>query len=131
MLVACILINRTHWRQVEPVLQRLRARCNGARGLERLNHDELIEIIRPLGFHNRRSNMLKRFAMAWMDSYTKTWPKSATDVATLPGCGEYAVQSYQIFVLRERPSGPVSDHKLTWYLENRWNDARQVDRPMP
>ena len=130
MLVACILVNRTHWSQVEPVLMRLRARCNGARGLDRLNHDELIEIIRPLGFFNRRANILKRFAMSWVDSYMKVWPKSAEDVATLPGCGMYAIQSYQIFVLKEKPSEPVSDHKLAWYLENRWDDARQVGRSM-
>ena len=115
MLVACILINRTHWRQVKPVLERLRARCEGPLDLLKLSVEETIEILRPLGFYNRRTSSLRCFAHKYLLSRPETWQ----DVLRMPGCGEYAAQSFQIFVQNERPAGGVTDHKLQWYLENR------------
>ena len=115
MLVTCILINRTHWRQVAPVLEKLRARCEGAFALCRMPIEDLITILRPLGFYNRRASVLRRFSQAWMEREPETWQ----DVMRMPGCGEYAAQSWQIFEQNERPCGPVADHKLRWYLEHR------------
>ncbi len=114
MLVACILINRTHWRQVEPVLQKLRARCKGPKTFLRMPIEELIEILRPLGFYNRRASVLRRFALDWLDFE----PTTSDQVAKMTGCGEYAVQSFMIFVEGRRPPmDKVTDHKLAWYLE--------------
>lgn len=116
MMVACILINRTHWRQVRPVLQRLMMRYDGAKGLSKARVEDLLDVIKPLGLYNRRSASIKRFALAWMDNA----PKTAKDVAKLPGCGPYAVHSWMIFVDRVMPPvDQVSDGKLAWYLENR------------
>lgn len=115
MLVTCILINRTHWRQVKPVLEQLRARCEGAFGLRFMPIEELLQILRPLGFYNRRASVLRRFCQAWMEHE----PEHFQDVLRMPGCGEYAAQSFQIFVQGQRPDGEVTDHKLQWYLENR------------
>lgn len=112
MLVACILINRTHWRQVRPVLEKLRARCYGAMDLISLPVEETIEILRPLGFYNRRTSSLRLFARSFIDNPPQTW----YDVLRMPACGEYAAQSFQIFVEGRRPKGHVSDHKLQWYL---------------
>ena len=113
MLVGCILINRTHWRQVEPVLNRLRSRCKDAKGILRLNVEEMLGIIKPLGLHNRRTSILRRFALDWADHP----PSSSSDVAKMVGCGDYAVQSYMIFVERKAPPlDQVTDHKLAWYL---------------
>jgi methyl-CpG-binding domain protein 4 len=115
MLVACILINRTHWRQVKPVLAQLRARCEGPEDMLAVPLVELIEIIRPLGFYNRRASTLRLFCADWL----KQPPRHASDVARMSGCGEYALHSYMIFVQNEIPVGNVSDHKLQWYLQNR------------
>jgi methyl-CpG-binding domain protein 4 len=114
MLVACILINRTHWRQVEPVLQKLRARCKGPKTFLSMPIGELIEILRPLGFYNRRASVLRRFALDWLDEE----PTSSERVMKMSGCGEYAAQSFLIFVEGGRPpADKVTDHKLSWYLE--------------
>lgn len=114
MMVACILINRTHWRQVEPVLHKLRARCKDAKGVLRVNIDEITSIIKPLGLYNRRTSVLRRFALDWMDNP----PKTGEDVLKMTGCGPYAAQSFMIFVEDRRPDmDSVSDHKLRWYLE--------------
>lgn len=116
MLVACILINRTHWRQVRPVLERLRERCQDAKGLLRAPLEEILEIVRPLGLYNRRTSLLRRFALDWLDRK----PKTSADVAKCSGCGPYAVQSYMIFVEdRYPPLSEVTDHKLLWYVERR------------
>lgn len=122
MMVACILINRTHWRQVEPVLKRLRARCKDARGVVRCPIEEVLEIIKPLGLHNRRTSILRRFALEWSDKA----PTSSEDVAKMTGCGEYAVQSFMIFVEGKMPPlEKVSDPKLAWYVE-KVNASRSV-----
>lgn len=114
MLVACILINRTHWRQVEPVLQKLRARCVDAKGILRVNIGEITEIIKPLGLYNRRTSTLRRFALDWVDHP----PKTSEDVLKMTGCGPYAAQSFMIFVEDRRPPmDQVADSKLRWYLE--------------
>lgn len=116
MLVGCILVNRAHWRQVEPVLNRLRARCKDAKGVLRAPIEEILDIIKPLGLHNRRTSILRRFALDWVDHP----PSSSSDVARMPGCGEYAAQSYMIFVEGKMPPlDQVTDPKLAWYLENR------------
>lgn len=123
MMVACILINRTHWRQVEPVLQRLRARCKDPKGVLRVNIDEITEIIKPLGLYNRRTSLLRRFALDWDDHP----PTTGEDVLKMTGCGPYAAHSFMIFVEgRHPPLDDVSDHKLRWYLERNDVDTRQM-----
>lgn len=115
MMVACILINRTHWRQVKPVLEQLRERYPSPKRLISGSEADLIEIIRPLGFYNRRATSLRRFAQAWEDNPPVTW----FDIWRMPGCSTYAAQSWQIFVQNEVPKGEITDHKLQWYLEHR------------
>jgi len=127
MLVACILINRTHWRQVQPVLAKLLARCEGPKDLLSIPIMDLINLIRPLGFYNRRASTLRRFAADWI----KKPPRSSEDVAGMTGCGMYAIQSYEIFVENEVPMGVVSDHKLVWYLEQRSEQFKVPDLSVP
>jgi methyl-CpG-binding domain protein 4 len=114
MLVACILINRTHWRQVKPVLEQLRARCDGPGSMIEIPIEEMMSIVKPLGMYNRRTSMLRRFCAAWLLHK----PRHSADVSHMPGCGDYAVQSYQIFIEKDVPKGLVTDHKLQWYIEN-------------
>lgn len=113
MLTTCILINRTHWRQVRPMLEKLRARGDGPSDMLKVPIEELIEIIRPLGFYNRRASTLRRF---WSD-WVRNPPFTSEMVARMYGCGDYAVQSYMIFVEGKAPQTHVADHKLQWYLE--------------
>lgn len=116
MLVACILINRTHWNQVKPVLAALQKRCKDARGMVHCPYDELIDIIRPLGLFNRRTAALRRFALAWTDGR----PKNSEDVGDMPGCGLYAMQSWTIFVEGKKiPVSEVVDSKLAWYVQEK------------
>lgn len=114
MLVACILVNRTHWRQAKPALLRLKHLCTGPSGMLSLPEDTMYEILRPLGFGKSRTKILKAFCKNWRD-----WgsPFSYMDVYVYSGCGEYAAQSWAIFIDKMRPAGEVTDHKLQWYLE--------------
>lgn len=101
MLVACILINKTHWRQVQPVLARLMEQTGGdVAKLESL--PGLENSIKSLGFSGRRSDHLRKFGAAWV----RKTPKTAKDVLKMPGCGPYAAQSWEIFC-----EGPVPEGK--------------------
>jgi endonuclease III-like uncharacterized protein len=53
--------------------------------------EELVELIRPLGFYNRRSKALRRFSSEYVRN---DW----VDVAELYGIGKYAKDSWKIFV---------------------------------
>lgn len=96
------------------------ARCEGPRELLRIDSDWLAMKLRPLGFQNRRAGLLRRFALAWQDCPPEDWE----EILKMPGCGMYAAQSYQIFVQGQRPQGTVMDHKLQWYLGNRFEEIR-------
>jgi endonuclease III len=114
MVVGCMLVNRTHWRQVRPVLQRLMMRFEGPYGLLNSQYETVLEVIQPLGFQNRRTVTLLKFAKAW----TVSRPRTASDLSKMPGCGQYAVHSWMIFIDRKFPqASEVSDGKLAWYLE--------------
>lgn len=114
MLVACILVNRTHWRQARAALAELRARCEGAKDLVDMDRATLERILKPLGFMTSRYRALKNMSALWI---VRGVPKDHLSVLALPGCGVYAAQSWEIFIEGRRPLGEVADHKLQWYLD--------------
>lgn len=114
MIVACILVNRTHWSQVRGVLARLREACPTPEDVAKYPMEDMARLIGPLGLYNRRANMLRRFAIAW----TNQEPRTSEDLVNMPGCGPYAIQSWVIFIEGKIPEGVV-DHKLAWYVKER------------
>jgi endonuclease III len=114
MLVGCILANRAHWRVGQVVLRNLRFAYDGPARLAIADPAVIYEIVKPLGFGKRRTETIQNLASEWV-MYGP--PQSIQAVRDLPGCGDYAVQSWQIFIEGRRPKGKVTDHKLEWYLE--------------
>ena len=112
MLVACQLVNQTTWRQAKPAFLWLRATYRDAVGLSRADPADLHEAMRPLGLWKRRSEMLVRFARAWLSGP----PSDYEGVLALPGCGKYAADSWAIFVAGRLDVEP-NDGKLNWYVE--------------
>lgn len=116
MIVACCLVNQTHWRVAKTVLAQLQNVCGECSDREAAGKiaamGSLATILRPLGFQNRRAVSLKRLGILWEANP----PQTAEDIRKLPGCGEYAVQSWMIFRENKRPAA-VTDHKLQWYLD--------------
>ncbi len=111
MLAACVLVNRTTWRQARPVhlelMRRHTIRTLAAADPER----DVRPLLVPLGLHGARSRSLVAMAASW----TRRRPKTADDVARLPGCGQYAADSWAIFIDGETDIEP-DDGKLAGYL---------------
>lgn len=111
MLVACVLVNQTTWRQAGPAHRELMKRYT-IRTLSRAEPEALHDLLRPLGLWRQRSRSLVRLADAWL----RRRPRTAIDVMSLPGCGPYAADSWAIFVEGRYDVAPT-DFKLRRHLE--------------
>ena len=89
MLVCCILLNLTHRRQVDKLRDKLFTRYPTAMHMAFAMEDELSEMLKPLGFYNKRAVTLKRMSLEYIRGFT--------DVSTLYGIGKYANDSWEIF----------------------------------
>lgn len=116
MMVGCILVNRTHYRVSGSVLLRLMTRYGSPEGVAKAPFEDILDVVRPLGFQNRRTATLKNFTTVWLANP----PTTAEDISRMPGCGQYAVHSWMIFMEgRFPPVSEIKDGKLAWYLEQR------------
>lgn len=73
------------------------------------DNDEVVSVIRSLGFANRRSTNLKKMTARFLED---DW----NDPRDLPGVGAYAAASYEIFCVGNVPVEPPSDHALKQYV---------------
>ncbi len=112
MLVACMLVNKTTWETAEGTFYEVFGRWPGPVFLAVADLRTLRSVVRRLGLVTARSRNLKAMASAWMQAA----PRTAEDVALLPGCGKYAADSWAIFV-QVRTDVHPDDGKLTWYLK--------------
>lgn len=126
MLVACSLVNLTHWRQAEPVHAEIRRRWPTPKSLAHAEPGQLEEILRPLGLFRRRAASLRAMASAWMVDP----PRTRRDVERLPGCGRYAADSWSIFV-ESADDVTVTDGKLLWYLRRQQERRQELQREVP
>lgn len=113
MLVACCLVNRTRWVQAEPVFEKLRARYPTMADLAMAPISEVEDIVQPLGLFKRRALSLVRLAQDYMGDVP---PANASEVKRLPGCGQYASDSWAIFVDGDLSIRP-DDIELQGYLD--------------
>ena len=110
MMVCCILLNRTQGRQVHSIREELFGRWPDPSSMSGADHDQLRELLRPLGFYNKRASLLKEFSQQWSDG---DW----SDVSELKGIGKYARDSYSIFVEKRIDGVTPTDKVLNRYLE--------------
>jgi len=111
MLVACVLANVTRWTQAQPVLLGIRARWPTAAEFAAADVSEVEQVVRCLGLGRQRSGKLVNLAACWSHGR----PQSRDDVLALPGCGPYAADSWEIFVLGKREVA-AKDRALLSYL---------------
>ena len=88
--VCCILLNCTRRVQVDRVRDELFSKYPDAVEMSIADPVRLSEILKPLGFYNRRAKTLIKFSTDWIE---KDWkhPKE------LYGIGQYASDSWDIF----------------------------------
>lgn len=108
MLIGCILLNRTSHIQVREVIWKLFERWPTPEDLCKADEKKLVEMLRPLGFYNRRARTLLLF--------TKSWLLFEGDLESLYGIGKYAKDSWEIFI-NKRMDVKTEDKVLLQYLK--------------
>lgn len=89
VLVACALLNKTHGRQVRPMVEDLLRRWPTPIEMAVADESDLIEVLRPLGLYRRRAATLKQLSA---DRAIGKAPNACR------WCGPYAQASVMIVV---------------------------------
>lgn len=108
VLVACMMLNCTKRKQVEVVLPRFIERWPTPAALLHASQQEIAEVIRPLGFSSKRSASIMKMTTRYL---TSPWEHASE----LPGIGQYAARSWEIFCKGTLGSDPPKDHALVKY----------------
>lgn len=106
-MVGVIMLNQTGRKPVKTVLPEFLSRWPDAQTYLTSTPDEVISVIRPLGFYNRRENSIRRMSQDYL-----SWDQQ--DATKLYGIGRYGSESYRIFWLGERFE--PQDKELRAYL---------------
>lgn len=108
ILVACMMLNCTTRKQVEKVLPEFRRRWPTPQAFAGSEPGEVRDLIRPLGFANRREANLRKMTAAYLAGGWK-------HAQELPGIGAYAAAAWEIFCAGHLPEECPKDHALTQY----------------
>ena len=106
-MVGVIMLNQTGRKPVKTVLPEFLSRWPDAVSYLSSMPEQVIDVIRPLGFYNRRERTFRRMSEDFL-----TW--DGTDATQLYGIGHYGSESYRIFFLGERFE--PEDKELRRYL---------------
>lgn len=109
LLIGCILCNQTKGSHALPVLKKLFESYPTIELLSDSVYDDLVKILRPLGFQNRRATTLIKFSKAWIIALENDY------LNDLPGVGKYAIDSYRLFVHNDWSIQP-EDKELIAYM---------------
>ena len=132
MLMVCFMLNQTSHKQVDKIRHEFFSRYPNAQAFLDSVDSEVIELIKPLGFYNRRVKAWKEFCRQWIAAGTDT--PSLAQLIEMKGVGKYALDSWKVFQLYEYDTD-VQDHVLNWYVE--WAKAeverikREASEPKP
>ncbi len=108
VMVCCIFLNQTTRKQVDKIRETFFQKWQSPEQLAAAEQEEVVEMIRPLGFYNRRSKTLIRFSREWKE---KNW----NSPLELHGIGQYALDSWNLFIENIIVENP-SDHILKDYV---------------
>ncbi len=111
ILVSCIMLNQTSRKQVDRVLPEFVRAFPTPQALLESQDGDIENVIRSLGFCNRRASILRSMTRAYLHT---SW----SDVRQLPGVGEYAHRAHSIFCAGEIGDIEPKDGSLVKYW--RW-----------
>lgn len=109
MLVACMLLNQTFYKQVRSCIWDLFDRYPTPVDMSTADHSDVASMIRCCGFQNRRASSIIRMSGEYVSG---DW---RPDVRKLHGVGRYAHDSWMIFQ-EGRLDIEVTDKELKNYL---------------
>ena len=107
MLVCCMLLNLTNRKQVDTIRKQLFDKYKTPQDMMNAKHEELADILKPLGLYNRRANSLRKMSRGYV--------KGFKSVDELYGIGQYAKDSWDIFQNKNNNVKPT-DRVLQEYL---------------
>lgn len=107
-MVGVIMLNQTGRKPVKTVLPDFLERWPTPEAYLTSTPEEVIKVIRPLGFYNRRENTFRRMSEDFLN-----WDKK--DAKQLYGIGKYGSDSYEIFFKQNYAIQPT-DKELRRYL---------------
>lgn len=118
MLMVCFMLNQTSHKQVDQVRYHFFEKYPTAEKLAIADQKEISELIKPLGFYNKRAKAWIEFSLQWIDAvrFRGTTNIPLKDLENMKGVGKYALDSWRVFQLYEYDT-PVEDHVLNWYVE--------------
>lgn len=120
ILVVCALLNRTHGRQVRPIVEDLFETYPSPYAMIEAceaSSPYLLQLLTPLGLVNRRRHLLHQLSCRYLLISPEIEGAISGEWALrLPGCGQYAVDSLNIFSYG-RLENPSSDTWLQRYVD--------------
>lgn len=114
MLVICQMLNQTSYKQVDRVSPVFFKKWPTPAHVVEANREEIVEVLRPLGFYNRRTDSLINFSKGWLQLQDPNPPVES--IAKLSGIGKYAIDSWKIFQLNDLSVEPT-DKVLIEYIK--------------
>lgn len=115
VLVVSILLNQTTGHQVMTIIDDFFSKWPNPARMAFASEENVLEVVKNIGFGNRRSEYLVSMSKQFM--LVRTKPLAEIDVTALRGCGEYAHQAWRMFVLGERDFQPKD-----WELRKRMRE---------
>lgn len=119
ILVACMMLNMTSRKQMEPVFREFIGAWSTPEEFLLANRDDVCELVKSLGFKNRRTDLLFKMTNSYLYD---NW----THVRELPGIGEYAARAWEMFCLCEIGNSEPEDGALKTYW--RWLNRRENEK---
>lgn len=107
-MVGVIMLNQTGRKPVKTVLPEFLSFWPTAEDYLISDPEDVISVIRPLGFYNRRERAIRRMSEDYL-----TW--DGNDATKLYGIGKYGSDSYEIF-FKQNYSVQPTDKELLRYL---------------
>jgi len=110
ILICCMFLNQTGRKQVDAVRVSFFKKWPNAKKAAKADPGEMKEMIRSLGFVNRRTISIIKMSQDFIE---KDWKEPKE----LYGIGQYGQDSYDIFVRGNIRIKNPSDHVLKMYLK--------------
>lgn len=123
LLISTILLNRTCRDQVDFIMFQLLEEYPNAGSMANGDFNIISSIIRPIGMRLRRAETLRRFSKEYNLLLTRRTEQndemnlSRSDIMGLYGCGEYAADAFEIFILGKHENISTSDHALQYFVD--------------
>lgn len=112
VLVVCTFLNQTHGRGVRPMIVEFFRRVPGPEQMMGIDKSQIDDLLRPLGFHNRRFLTLVRMTRDYL---------AGLDYRSMYGVGPYALDAIDLYVHGNTNGLDPKDTWLKPYLD--WRRA--------